>query len=137
MSKKVTYPDGLHKLGRFGVRLLILFYPGGPIEASEITSDLRPFRGCKTFSVEIRCLASQAGMVCAEYWRLEQRYNAALRRWAQYVRPQAIVPPGKDQLERTRVLRQKALIERNSASHILYLHRSNCLFCKSHEAKPD
>jgi hypothetical protein len=76
-------------------------------------------------------------MVCAEYRRLEQRYNAALRRWAQYVRPQAIVPPGKDQLEHARVLRQKALIERDSASAILYQHRSTCLFCKTYEAKPD
>ena len=58
-------------------------------------------------------------MVCAECRRLEQRYNAALRRWAQYVRPQAIVPLGKDQLERSKVLRQKALIERDSASDIL------------------
>jgi len=100
-------------------------------------SESRLFRGRDFFSVEIRCLASQTGMVCAEYRRLEQRYNAALRRWAQYVRPQAIVPPGKDQLERARVLRQKALIERDAASDILSLHRSTCLFCKTHEAKPD
>ena len=93
--------------------------------------------GALNFSVEIRYLASQVGMVCTEYRRLEQRYNSALRRWAQYVRPQAIVPPGRDQLERARVLRQEALIERDSASHTLYLHRSTCLFCKSHEAKPD
>jgi hypothetical protein len=76
-------------------------------------------------------------MVCAEYRRMEQRYNAAFRRWAQYVRPQATVSPGKDQLERARVLRQKALTERDAASDVLYLHRSTCLFCMTHEAKPD
>ena len=52
------------------------------------------------------------------------------------MRPQAIVPPGKDQLERARVLRQNALIERNSSSDILHRHRSTCPFCKTHEGKP-
>jgi hypothetical protein len=101
------------------------------------TPNRRLFRGCDFFTVQTRCLASQTGMVCAEYRRLEQRYNAALRRWAQYVRPQVTVPPGKDDLERARVLMQKALIERDSASAVLYQHRSTCLFSKTHEPKPD
>ena len=74
-------------------------------------------------------------MVCVESERLERAYEKALRVWAEYVRPQAVVPPGHDQLQRAYLLRQKALVERNAAANRLYAHRQSCAICKQHEVR--
>jgi hypothetical protein len=67
-------------------------------------------------------------MVCAEYQRLQQQYEDAVRAWAKFKAPETVVLPGR---ERPAQLEQEALKARNKAADLLYLHRRRCPQCKS------
>jgi hypothetical protein len=68
-------------------------------------------------------------MLCSEYSRLRQHYEAALRRWEQ-----AELPSNKSKLfdattRLSREVEKKALEERNAAKGRMDLHELNCPTC--------
>jgi hypothetical protein len=78
--------------------------------------------------VEARLLACiSPSMACAEYVRLHQIYEAALRRWDQTVlSSQGTIGTAASLAAQ---VRKKALEERNAASERIDLHRLTCPVC--------
>ena len=57
-------------------------------------------------------------MPCAEYLRLERRYEDALRNWVQSMASYLTVE------------RQRALEDRNAAKNRLWVHEESCSICR-------
>jgi hypothetical protein len=70
------------------------------------------------------------GMACTEYCRLEQEYQAAVRHWTEFRAPLTVLLPGRPSVN---PLKQEALLARNRAADLLYLHRRWCPACKKGE----
>jgi hypothetical protein len=66
-------------------------------------------------------------MPCAEYRRLEQQYEEAVRAWTECRAPLTVLLPGRPTVDRGK---QEALMARNQAADLLYLHRRWCTDCK-------
>jgi hypothetical protein len=69
-------------------------------------------------------------MACPEYRRLEHHYEAAARLWTEFRAPLTIPLPGRPNVD---PLKQEALLARNRAADLLYLHRRWCPDCKKGE----
>jgi hypothetical protein len=66
-------------------------------------------------------------MACAEYRRLEHQYEDAVRAWTECRAPMTVLLPGRPVVDRRK---QEALLARNQAADLLYLHRRWCADCK-------
>jgi hypothetical protein len=66
-------------------------------------------------------------MACAEYRRLEDQYEAAVRAWTECRAPMTVALPGRPTVDRRK---QEVLLARNRAADLLYLHRRWCMDCK-------
>jgi hypothetical protein len=71
-------------------------------------------------------------MACAEYRRLEHQYQAAVRLWKEFRAPLTVLLPGRPNIY---PLKQEALLARNRAADLLYLHRRWCPDCKKGEVE--
>ena len=71
-------------------------------------------------------------MACAEYRRLEHLYEAAVRVWTECRTPMTVLLPGQPVVDRRK---QEALLARNQAADLLYLHRRWCTDCKKADLK--
>jgi hypothetical protein len=71
-------------------------------------------------------------MACAEYRRLEHEYQAAVRLWKEFRAPLTVLLPGRPNVY---ALKQEALLARNRAGDLLYLHRRWCPDCKKGEGE--
>jgi hypothetical protein len=67
------------------------------------------------------------GMACPEELRLQQLYDAALRRWAQIQTPSQLF---EQSTYMTEEVRRRVLIERNAAKSRLSMHQQNCRKCR-------
>ena len=67
-------------------------------------------------------------MVCPEYRQLEQQFEDATLVWAKLQVPETLDLPRRERADR---LKQEALVARNKAADLLFLHRRCCLQCKS------
>jgi hypothetical protein len=67
------------------------------------------------------------GMACAEYRRLEHQYEAAVRAWMECRAPLTVLLPSRPKVDRRK---EEALLARNRAADLLYLHRRWCTDCK-------
>jgi hypothetical protein len=79
--------------------------------------------------------ASKLWMVCPEQIRLQELYEASVRRWAQI---QASYQLFGQPTSMTLEIRKRALAERVAAKARLITHRQNCKMCRSSSTKgPD
>jgi hypothetical protein len=67
-------------------------------------------------------------MVCSEYNRLRQHYEASLRHWGQVLLSAGAEPIGATARLAAEV-RQKALLERDAANDRMCLHKQTCSVC--------
>ena len=65
---------------------------------------------------------------CAEFHRLRQEYETALRVWGKYEFPPHDAPVGSVHLK------QKALEARNAASDRIFKHKGKCRVCRIEES---
>jgi hypothetical protein len=72
--------------------------------------------------------ASKYGMECPELIRLQQLYEASVRRWAQVQASSQLFGQPRDMMLE---IRKRALSERIAAKARLVMHKQNCNTCRS------
>jgi hypothetical protein len=102
----------------------------GPFTTRLKSCPIQGIRACRRAGRPAIRLHLTYGMACAEYRRLEHQYQAAVRLWKEFQAPLTVLLPGRPIIY---PLKQEALLARNRAADLLYLHRRCCPDCKKGE----